>query len=179
MKSSLIELYRKNHLYTLFYDESDGLIYKSPTSKGYTFQNFYLVGIVSIITLNLLNNFYQEYNNLIIDISLFILSLVIGYDSAGRLYKHYYDEERTRSIILDDSFLEECLKKGIKQSRIEIISLFISPLLAIIGIVGFFFVNTMSPLIMGCFCLSLFRVSYFMKPLKRRKIIHKLQNEII
>ena len=179
MKSSFIEFYRKNHLYTLFYDESDGLIYKIPTSKGYTFQNFYLVGIGFIITSNLLNNFYQEYNNLIIDISLFILSLVIGYESAGRLYKHYYDEERTRSIILDDSFLEECLKKGIKQSRIDLISLFISPLLAIIGIVGFFFINTIHLLIMGCICLSLFRVSYFMKPLKRRKIIHKLQNEII
>ena len=178
MKSSLIEFYRKNHLYTLFYDESDGLIYKIPTSKEYSFQKIYLGGIALLITGNFLNKFYQEYNNLIIDIILFIISLFIGYISANSLHQNYYDKERTHSIILDDSYLEECLEEGIKQSQIDLIILFVSSLLAITGLVGFFFMNTIHLLIMGCICLSLFINAYFMKPLRRRKIIHKLQQEL-
>lgn len=163
----------------MFYDESDGLIYKIPTRKEYSFQKIYLGGIALLITGNFLNNFYQEHNNLIIDICLFIISFFIGYISANSNHQNYYDEERTRSIILDDSFLEECLEEGTKQTRIDLILLFVSSILAIIGMVGFFFINTIHLLIMGCISLSLFINAYFMKPLKRRKIIHKLQNEII
>jgi len=101
-----------------------------------------LGSIALYITGNLLNGFYQEYNNLFLDISLFIISLVIAYFIANKLHQTYYTEEKKRPIVLNDSFLEECAYEGMKQSRIELNVVIISFPFAVVMFIIFFAINS-------------------------------------
>lgn len=65
-------------------------------------------------------------------------------------------EEKIRPIILDDYSLEECIYKGMKQSRAEIWVIIISLLFAAVTFITFFMVNSIKPLIFGCLCTSVF-----------------------
>lgn len=135
--------------------------------------------IALYITGNLLNGFYQEYNSLFLDISLFIISLVIAYFTANKLHQTYYTEEKKRPIVLDDYFLEECAYKGMRQSRIELNVVILSFLFAVVTFIIFFAINSITPLILGYLSTAVFLGCIYMKPLKRKKIIKKLRDEKI
>lgn len=178
MKGTLVTFYRNKDLYTLFYDQDDGLIYKIPIRKKNSYVKVYLSFIVLYITGNLLNGFYQKYNSLFLDISLFIISVVIAYFTANKLHQTYYTEEQKHPIVLDDSFLEDCAYEGMRQSRIESNVVILSFLFAVVTFIIFFAVNSITPLILGSISTAVFLGYIYMKPLKRRKIINKLLNKI-
>jgi len=178
LKDTLVTFYRNKDLYTLFYDQDDGIIYKIPIRKKNSYVKVYLSFIVLYITGNLLNGFYQKYNSLLLDISLFIISVVIAYFTANKLHQTYYAEEQKRPIVLEDSVLEECAHEGMRQSRIESNVVILSFLGAVVSFIIFFAVNSITPLIVGCLNTAVFLGYIYMKPLKRRKIINKLLNKI-
>lgn len=171
MKSSLVPVYRDRDLYTLFYDQDDQLIYKIPFAKKSSIISVYVTVIVIYIIGNLLNDFYIKHHSLFLDISLFIIGIAVAYLTVNIMYRVYYMEEKTRPLILNDSFLEECVGEGMKQSKREILVVIISFLFAVVTFIIFFTINSIKPLIFGCFSTSVFLSFTYMKPLKRRKVI--------
>jgi uncharacterized membrane protein len=177
LKNTLVPLYRKKDLYTLFYDQDDGLIYKIPIRKKNSYVKVYLGFIALYISGNFLNGFYQKYNSLVLDISLFIIGIVISCFTAIKLHQTYYSEEKIRPMILVDSFLEECAYEGMRQSRIELNVIILSLPFAVVTFIVFFAINSITPLILGYLSTTVFLGCIYMKPLKRRKIIKKLRDK--
>jgi len=177
LKNALVPIYRNTDLYTLFYDQDDGAIYKIPFGKKNSIVSVYLIVIALYISGNFLNGFYQRHHSFFLDTSLVIIGIAITYFTVNKMYQVYYMKEKIRSIILDESSLEECIDKGMKQSRTEIWVIILSFLFAVVTFIAFFTVNSVKPLIFGCLCTSVFLSFIYMKPLKRRKVIKKLQSE--
>ena len=97
------------------------------------------MGFIALyITGNILNGIYQKYNSLFLDISLFIISVVIAYFTANKLHQTYYAEEQKHPIVLEDSVLEECAYEGMRQSRIESNVVILSFLGAVVSFIIFF-----------------------------------------
>ncbi|WP_040981884.1 hypothetical protein [Oceanobacillus jeddahense] len=171
MKRNLIPIYRNQDLYTLFYDQNEKVIYKIPFWKKNSISSVYLIVIALYIIGFLLNGFYQNYSNVLLDIILLILGIGIAYVTVDKIYQIYYEYEKKHPIILDFSYLEECIYKGMKQSRIEIVVIVLSFLFAIVAFALFFIANSIEPLIIGCLSTTVFLSFIYMKPFKRRKVI--------
>ncbi|WP_449354432.1 hypothetical protein ACUL41_15210 [Virgibacillus natechei] len=177
MKGTLITFYRNKDLYTLFYNQDDGLIYKIPIRKKNSYVKVYFGFLALYITGNILNGFYQRYNSLFLDVSMFIIGIVIAYFTANKLHQTYYAEEKIHPIVLDDSFLEECACEGMRQSRIELNVAIISFFVTVVAFIVFFAINSIIPLIIGYLGTAIFLGIIYMKPLKRRKVIKKIRDE--
>lgn len=176
MKRTLVQLYRNSNLYTLYYDETDGEIYKIPFGKKGSFTTTYLIVVALIITGTLFSSFYENYHNVALDIILIVVGIAVAYFVVNKLYKSYYLEEEIRPIFLDDSFFKSCASEGLKQSRREIVVLVISFLLAIASFMAFLLANRPKLLIVGSLSTACYLAFYYMKPLKRRRIIRKLRD---
>lgn len=177
MKRTLIQFYRNSDLYVLFYDQADGEFYKIPFRKKGSFTSTYLIVVALIVTGTLFESVYKNYHSLLLDICLVIVGMAIAYFMVNKLYKAYYMEEKAQAMYLDNSLFKTCASEGMKQSRREIAVLIISFLLAIASFFTFVIANNPKLLIVGSLGTASFLAFYYMKPIKRRKIIKKLRNK--
>src|SRR5699024_11465102 len=122
--------------------------------------------------------FYQKYNSLFLDISLFIISVVIAYFTANKLHQTYYTEEQKHPIVLDDSFLEDCAYEGMRQSRIESNVVILSFLFAVVTFIIFFSVNSITPLILVSISTSVFLFCFYIITIDRSMILYKYNIKI-
>jgi|SRR5699024_9878441 len=138
----------------------------------------YLIVVALYIFGNTFNGLYQKYQSLFLDICLFIIGILIAYFTVNRMYKVYYMEDKIRPITLTDSALGECIQKGMKQSRIEIVVIIFSTLIAIFTFITFFIVNSIKPLMFGSLSTAISLSFIYMKPLKRRIMVKKWSSNI-
>lgn len=177
MKSNLVQFYRNSDLYTLYYDQVNGEFYKIPFKKKGNFTSTYLIVVALIVAGALFGNVYGNDHSLLLDFGLIIVAITIAYLMVNKLYKSYYSIEDIRPMYLDPSFFESCASEGMKQSRREVTVLMIALLLAITSFITFLFANRPKLLILGGISTACFLAFYYMKPLKRRKIIKKLRSD--
>ncbi|HLR52729.1 MAG TPA: hypothetical protein VK072_07640 [Candidatus Avamphibacillus sp.] len=128
--------------------------------------------VVTLIAIGFLfESVYENNHSLFLDLSLVIVAVAIACFFVDKLYKAYYMEEKVRPIYLDNSLFESCANEGLKQSVREIVVLIISLVLAAAAFFTFVIANNPKLLIVGSLGTATFLAFYYMKPLKRRRII--------
>lgn len=170
MKYKLIPFYREKELFTLFYDYEDNHMYKFQHKKK-SFSMFYFAIIGILFSSPYLDGLYQAHKGTLVDIILFIASIIISYFIAKLFYNNYYLQDTKRKVLLDEDTLKEFAIKGLKQFKIELYACIIVFFIAIVCFFLFFSFNRIPLLIVGCLGLSALYILIFMDPFKRAKVI--------
>ena len=177
MKKALVPFYRNGNLYTLFYDREDGLTYKVPFHEQTSVARLTVYIIAFYIITNLLNGYYQQHHSLFLDIALVIIGIGIVYFVVSKLYRTSYMEDKIRPIFLNETFLEECVKEGMKQSRVEIFVIVVSLVFSIVCFAVFFTISSVKPLVFGYLGILVIWIGIYMtKPLRKRKVLKGLRS---
>src|SRR5690625_2218987 len=127
MKRHFIQFYRKSDLYTLYYSEKDGKLYKIPFKKKASYSEIYVLIITFVIIERVLRSLYEIYSTLLIDFGLIVLGVILAKKWAVKLYRDYYDFDNIQVMDwLEPNFLRQCVDQGLKQSQIESLALILS-----------------------------------------------------
>src|SRR5690625_7373277 len=98
MKRHFIQFYRKSDLYTLYYSEKDGKLYKIPFKKKASYSEIYVLIITFVIIERVLRSLYEIYSTLLIDFGLIVLGVILAKKWAVKLYRDYYDRSEERRV---------------------------------------------------------------------------------
>ena len=170
MRNKLIPLYREQEHYTLFYNQHTNQIYKFQ-HRNKSFAVFFLALLSMMWASKLLDNMYQAYEGIFLNIIVSSAAIGITYYVAIQFYHAYYLEDTKREIILDHYKLQAYASKGLKQLRIEFYSSIVSLPIGILFFIIFFVTSKIQPLFIGCICLGVVFILISMKPLSRKKVL--------
>ncbi|GAB3799575.1 hypothetical protein [Virgibacillus kimchii] len=177
MKNKLIPLYREKEIYTLFYDTAHDKIYRFPhrNKSSLVYIGLFLLVLYGSI---LLNNIYQPYRNLLLNIALFFAAVIICYFIAKFFMKNYYIPRMDNEVLLDENTMEQYARKGMKQFRTELsLGIGVSVILSLIGFILFFLMSQIELLIIGSLGIIPLFIIFLTRPLTRNAILKKFQNK--
>lgn len=174
MNKQLIPFYREEEIYTLFYDEENNKMYRFSHRKTSPFKYIVLFLIV-LYGSNEANGIYQNYVNPFINIIVFLMINILFYIGVRSFYKRYYNQDKTRSIFIDEGNLVNYANQGLKQFRIELYTAISLGILSLCGFLLFIVLNQLEPLIAGGMFFSISLLFVSIKPYRRYKLIRKFQ----
>ncbi|HLS35273.1 MAG TPA: hypothetical protein VK061_03440 [Bacillota bacterium] len=175
MKRHFIQFYRKSDLYTLYYSEKDGKLYKIPFKKKASYSEIYVLIITFVIIERVLRSLYEIYSTLLIDFGLIVLGVILAKKWAVKLYRDYYDFDNIQVMDwLEPNFLRQCVDQGLKQSQIESLALILSLILGLGAFSLIFIVEIFFFIILGSLSLVCYFTLQYIQPLRRKKIAKKI-----
>ncbi|HLR54937.1 MAG TPA: hypothetical protein VK078_09480 [Pseudogracilibacillus sp.] len=178
MNNKLVPLYRERESYTLFYEPKNNALYKLQ-HRNKSFGGFFILMLATYWFSKLLNRFYEDYQNSFLNIVIFIFAIGITYYIASIFYRSYYNKETKREIILDKIKLQEYAVKGLKQLRIEFYSSVVLLPINVIFFTIFFITGDIDSLVIGCIFSGAVFILGFMKPMSRKRILKKIENNLL
>ncbi|GAB3799619.1 hypothetical protein [Virgibacillus kimchii] len=179
MKKKLIPLYREKEIYTLFYDVTHNKLYRFPhrNKSSLTYIGLFILVLYGS---TFLNDIYQPYRGLLLNIGLFLAAVLICYFIAKFFMKNYYIQKLDNDVFFDENSMESVANKGLKQFRTELnLGVGVGVILTVFGFVLFFMFSQIELLIIGSLGLVPLFIIFLTRPFTRKKILHKFQNKEI
>lgn len=178
MDEKLIPLYREREIFTLFYEPHKNMVYKIQ-HRNKSFGLFFIFILTMLWFANMLDDFYKNYQSSFLNITIFIFAIVSTYYVSKKFYIAYYQQKTKRELIVDKDDMEKYAIKGLKQFKIELYSSVVIVTISIPFFILFFITSYMAPMVIACICLGAVFILMFMKPLSRKRILHKFKNRTI
>jgi hypothetical protein len=176
MFEKLIPVYREKENFTLFYDTDKNQLFRLPhRGKIGGFSWYYLLPLLVLYASSFLNDLYQPYGSLVLNLVCSIVLLPIGYSIARVFYKGYYIQNKNREYYLDKENLLNYEEQGKKQFVRECIGTLFSIAVMIIGFVIFFVFNQLQGLIIGGIGCTVVWIFLLMRPYSRLQLYKKIQ----
>ncbi|BBO00023.1 hypothetical protein [Sporolactobacillus terrae] len=176
MFGKLVPVYREKESFTLFYDTDKKQLYRFPhRGKIGGFSWFYLLPLLVLYVSSFLNDLYQPYGSLVLNLVCSIILLPIGYSIARVFYKGYYIQNKNCGYYLDQENLLNYEEQGKKQFVRECIGTLCSIVVMIIGFVVFFVFNQLQGLIIGGIGYIVVWIFLLMNPYSRLQLYKKIQ----
>lgn len=127
---NLIPLYRFERLYTLFYDEKDGKIYKISQRKTFSFGKL-ITMFMAVLALSYFGEIYIVHDNLTISFIILFLSYLATYFLIHLYNRWYYKMETKNTSYLYEDQVKKRAEEGLKQWRNELVLTIISSLVTL------------------------------------------------
>src|SRR5690625_611512 len=175
MVEKLIPIYREEELYTLFYDEKNDKILKIPHTKR-SLSAYYSLIFGLIVLSALLDPLYLPIQNPLFNLISLFISLVIVYFITKSFYRRYYEQDNIRDVWFDQEEMKVRAKKGQKQLNIELGAAIVFFLVSIFIFIIFIASSEVRALFVSMVCAAPVFILFYMKPLKRRKLLKKLRD---
>lgn len=178
MDEKLIPLYREREIFTLFYEPHKNIVYKIQ-HRNKSFGLFFIFILAMTWLSKLLDDFYMHYQNPFVNMILFIIAIGITYYVSTKFYNAYYQQETKREMIVDKDDMEKYALQGLKQLKIELYSSLVILPISILFFIIFFTTSYLAPMVIACIALGATFILIFMKPLSRKRILHKFKTRTI
>lgn len=163
----LIPIYREKEMYTYFYNENSEKLYKIQHRKQ-SYLSYILLYLLVLYGSGVVNQIYQQFQSVLLKYILVAVVLLSCYMISKLFYKQYYLQDSMKVIYISNEFLAICIKKGMKQLKVESISVIVIGMpMILIGFLLFLYKNNIQALVIGALGIIILIVYILSHPYKR------------